>query len=445
MRFLLVLLVYAAGSAMAFRAVVYGASLFLWNDIFQPLEFARNPGRFPSAWYVTGILVVSYCAAWFRGTMKPRFTAFFWLLCVLMAWQFVTVLMSPFRETTMAQFILHLKYVGPLALIHTALSSKRDLKIISAVLAGSVAVWSAQAGVFTIANGARTDLGIPGGQMAERNDFAAAIVGTVPILIYFVTSYDWKFKVPVRALLALMALLSVCAIILSLSRGGSLGLAAQVLLFLGYVSKRKLRDTFLIACVAGIGFMFLPQSWHDRMSTIEVGAEQTEGSAKARMNLIMGAWRASLDNPVFGLGPGGWLEVAMAYANDDHNPHNIYLVLTSETGFTGLGLYLLLIGFTYLRVYMTINKALKRGDKPTARLGAALITSIFGLLAAMTFLNRPFNEYLWGWLAIANALPVIYDREVAAGRRRSAKAAKLRAPRARPEGTGEPGLPPATP
>jgi probable O-glycosylation ligase (exosortase A-associated) len=437
MRFLVVMLIYASGTVLAFRYMAFAAGLFLWNDIFQPLEFARNPGRFPSAYYVTAILILSYCISWFRGKIKPRFTAFFFLLCILMAWQGLTAVLSPFRPICLDQFILYLKYVGPLAFIHTALADKRDLRIVAAVLAGSVAVWSGQAGIYTLIHGANTDLGIPGGQMVDRNDFAAAIVGTVPILFYFLLSYDWKFKLAVRAGILVTLFLSISAIFFSLSRGASLGLAAQLLLFVGYVSKHKIRDGILIVCVAGIGFLFLPQDWFDRMSTIKVGTEQTEGSAKARMNLIVGAYHASLDYPVFGLGPGGWLEMAEAYTGDNHNPHNIYLVLSSETGITGLLLYLLVIGFTYVQVYRTINRAVRRGDKETARLGSALITAIFGLLAAMTFLNRPFNEYLWGWLALANALPAIDARDLARARRVSAKG-QLRPPAIPPNATAQP-------
>src|SRR4051812_48106181 len=165
MRFLIVMLGYAAGTVLAFRGIAFAAALFLWNDIFQPLEFARNPGRFPSAYYVTGILVLVYAIGVFRGKIQPRFTPFFFLLCLLMAWQGLTAVISQFRPICLDQFILYLKYVGPLAFIHTALATKRDLRIVAAVLVASVGVWSAQAGLYTLVHGANTDLGIPGGQM----------------------------------------------------------------------------------------------------------------------------------------------------------------------------------------------------------------------------------------------------------------------------------------
>ena len=411
MRLLLVLLVYASGAAVGLRVFVYAAALFLWSDIFQPLEFAKSNGRFPVAQFVTAALLGSFLLGWFQGRIRPRLGPFFWLFCLLLAWIGVTTILSPFPEVAREKFILYLKYLVPLAAIHSALTTKHEIRVLAAALAGSVGVWACQAGAYTLVNGARTDLGIPGGQMGDRNDFAAAIVGTVPILFYFMITYRWRFKLLVRIGFAGAIFLSLSAIFFSLSRGASLGLAAQLILYVGYVSKRKIRDVIMIAVAVVALFFMLPDSWYERMSTIKVSGEQTEGSAKARMNLIKGAWQASLDHPVFGLGPEGWLEVAEAYTGDNHNPHNIYLVLTSETGFPGLILYLVVVIFTYVRVSRVISLALKRGDKETAVMGSALITSIFGLLSAMTFLNRPFNEYLWAWLCIANTLPAIYAAE----------------------------------
>lgn len=411
MRYLVVLLAYAAGAGLALRGFVFAAALFLWNDIFQPLEFAKNPGALPVAQFVTAVLLGTFLLDWFRGRVRPRTGPFLYLFAGMILWIGVTTALSSFHQVAVEEFIIYLKYLIPLVLIHVALSSQQQIRILCAVLAGSVGIWAMQAGVHTLVSGPSPDIGIPGGQMGDRNDFAAAMVGTIPILFYFMLSYRWRFKLPVRIGCALAIFLTLSAIILSLSRGASIGLAAQLVLFVGYVSKKKIRDFILICLACGIALMLLPQSWWDRMSTINVGSEQTEGSAKQRMTLLIGAYHASVDHPVFGLGPGGWLEVAEAYTGDNHNPHNIYLVLSSETGIPGLIIYLIVVIFTYLRVSRVIRLALKRGDLETARLGSALVTCIFGLLSAMTFLNRPFNEYLWAWVAIANALPAIYARE----------------------------------
>jgi putative inorganic carbon (hco3(-)) transporter len=399
------------GSLATLRFPIIASGLFLWNDIFQPLVFARHPGFFPSAYFVFGVLVFAFFTGWFRGIIKPRFGPYFFALTGVLTWILISTSVSPFQHVVWTEFVTLIKYLIPLLIIYMSVQSLRDLKILAATLSASVGVWGAHAGAHCLRNGVNTDLSIPGGQMMERNDFAAAIVGTIPILIFFALSYSGRFKMTIRIGIWGAVVLCLCAIFFSLSRGASLGLAFSTLLYLLYVSKKKMRDGFILASLAITTYFILPQDWHDRMATIELGAEQSEGSAKSRMNLMLGALRASVDHPIFGLGPGGWLEVAVAYCGDDHNPHSIYMVLSSESGFVGLAIYLGIMFMTYWRLNKVIKIAMLRGDVEIFRLSAALIMSIFGLISAMTFLNRPFNEYLWAWMSMAHALAEIYLRK----------------------------------
>jgi probable O-glycosylation ligase (exosortase A-associated) len=416
MRYLLVLLLYGAGAALSVNGVVYAAALFLWSDIFQPLSFAKNQGALPVAMFVVAVLAMSYVSGWLRGKFVPRFGTYFYLICGLMLWGALCSAVSRYPETAWPSQITIFKYVFPLAFIHTALHTRRDIKILAGCLAVSVGIWAAQAGAHCLVNGPNTDLGIEGGQMTDRNDFAAAIVGTLPVLLYFIFTKEMKYKWIFKPFLLAMTFLGLMAIFFSLSRGGSVGLGAMVLLYVAYVSKARIRDTIVLVAAAASLLLILPKDYFDRMNTIKLDGEQTEGSAVARVNLMTGALKATADYPIFGLGPGCWLEVARDYTGDDHNPHSIYLVLSTETGVVGLLFYLIIVAYTCVQLSTTINHAHRRGDKETARLGQALIMSIFGLLAAMTFLNRPFNEYLWSWISIANALPIIYRRELARNR-----------------------------
>jgi len=408
MRWLAVLLIYAVGSVLSLTGMVWASALFLWNDIFQPLEFARNPGALPVAYIVSFILLFAFLQMWVRGKVRPLGGVFLYAVIGLIVWLLIVTMASPFRHVTVEGFITLLKYLIPLVIIYTSTQNLRELRILSFVLASSVGIWGAQAGLHCLITGPNIFMGIPGGQMTDRNDFACAMVGTVPVLIYFAFSYSWRYRLLVRVIFGLMVFLTICAIVLSLSRGASLGLGASALLYSVYVSKKKIRDTFILALIGAITLVSLPQSWWDRMNTIEVGSDQSEGSARSRMNLIHGAIRCTQDNPIFGVGPGGWLEVAMAYTNDDHNPHSIYLVLSTETGLPGLGIFLLIMLITAWRVNKVIRLAVKRKQVEIARLGTAFLMAIIGLLAGMTFLNRPFNEYLWSWVCLANVLAELY-------------------------------------
>lgn len=420
LRLLLVGFCYAFGTYRAMFSTAFAACLFLWNDIFQPMSFARSHGLYPVAWYVLVVLVLSFAVNFLQGRIVPRFGVYFFAVGVMILWLLVSTVASPFPAAAWPEFIKYMKYLLPLLLIYCALQNPKEVELVAGALTASVGVWAAQAGAHCLVSGPNIDLAIPGGQMTERNDFTAAIVGTLPMLVYFAVEYRWRFKKAARIGIWLAAALSLAAIFFSLSRGASVGLAAMVMAYVLLVSRRKLRDLGIMAALAAVVLVSLPREWYERMGTIELGAEQKEGSAAERMMLMMGALRATTDNPVFGLGPDGWLQVVHIYGDGEHNPHSIYLKLSSETGFTGLFIYLAVLFMTYWRCMAARKLAARRKDKRAERMATALITAIIGLLAAMTFLNYPFSEYLWAWICLANAFASLYPEEVErleAGRR----------------------------
>lgn len=438
LRMLLIGLFYAGGTAMATRATVYAACLFLWTDIFQPLSFAKQEGAYPVAWYVLFVLLGSAALNFAMGRLQPRFGIFFFVLSGFIAWVFMATVMSPFPLFAWPEFIKYLKYLLPLIVIYSTLQSLREIEMVAAVLAASVGVWAAQTGLHCLVNGTNIFMAIPGGQMTERNDFTAAIVGTLPLMVYFATNYRLRFRKPVRAGIWLAALLSVAAIVFSLSRGASLGLAVMVAAYVTLISRSKFRDFALTAALGVLVLAFLPEEWYARMDTIEIGAQQSEDSAAERMHLMLGAWRATLDRAVFGWGPDGWLQVVHIYGNGTHNPHSIYLKLSSETGLTGLVIYLGIMIFTYFRCLAVRRLAVRAGDRRSASLITAMLTGIIGLLSAMTFLNYPFSEYLWAWICLAHAFAEIYPHELARAARRAHRARA----RSGPEGANPAGGPP---
>lgn len=426
MRLILVLLLFAVAGFFSLRAPVFAACLFLWNNIFQPLSFARSPGAFPAAQLVLAVLAGAYTLHMAKGTLKPKANWLIWYSPVLLGWILVTALVSPI-PTAMDGFVEILKYLLPLLFISIGLRSINDIKILSIMLTLSVGVWSAQAGVHGLVKGVSKDMAIAGGQMTDNNDFMAATVSIIPMLVYLAFSYRGKFRRWAKSGGLLIAGLSVAAIVFSQSRGAALGLAASAMLYVGMVSKRKLRDGLGIFVIIGVVLLLLPDAFWDRMSTIKLSSEQTEGSAQERMHMMTAAFRAVVDKPIFGVGPDCWLAVAYQYSGLHFDPHNIWLKLTAEIGIPGLILYLIALGATIGQLFKVRRLAAGRRDAESGNLATTLIMVIIGFIMPSTFLSHPFSEWLWAWLGLANALPVVY-REKVAREIRLAKAAETARP-----------------
>ena len=104
MRFIAVLLLYAAGGLAAFHEFIWGACLFLWSNIFQPLEFSYHSGSFPAAQYVFVILVLSYLFSVSRGILQPKMNFMIVLGGIFLGWLFVCSLLSPFQDSVWEEY-----------------------------------------------------------------------------------------------------------------------------------------------------------------------------------------------------------------------------------------------------------------------------------------------------------------------------------------------------
>lgn len=407
LRYSLVLFLYLAGTISAFRGFAFAICLYLWSNIFQPLEFARHGGALPVAWYVFIVLFAAYVTDWAKGMFRPKNNFFISAAGVFMAWLLVCVVVSPYPDGYSEYFTI-LKYFLPLVLISSGLDQEKDVKLVAALLMVSVGVWSAQGGVKGLVSGVTSTMSIPGGQMTDNNDFMAATVCILPVTVYFFFTYQGYLKVIVKSVLLAMLGLSISAIVFSNSRGAALGFIGMILYYIVFASTRKVRD-FAIFTVLLVGLLLmLPDSFYERMSTIQLSTEQTEASAKERTMLMRAAWQCTLDHPVFGVGPNSWLKVSQKYAPTDSEPHSAFLKLSAETGFVGLALFLIIAIGTVVRLLRTRKRAVDEGNSDASRVMLALAMAIVGMLIPLTFLNHPYSEFLWAWVAISNSYIVVY-------------------------------------
>ena len=403
MRFILIVLLTGIGSLAAIQSTIFAACLFLWHDIFRPQDFARSGGALPLPIYVVLVLGLSFALNWMRGKFKPKWNSFLTITIFFLVWIYFTVLRSSFGQAQIG-YIEILKYLLPLFLISTAIQNKLDAKYLLAILMLSVGIWGAQAGVKGIMSGVANNMSIPGGQMSDNNDFMVAVDSIVPLLIYFCLSYKNRFKLVVRFSAFILLILCLCAVVFSNSRGATIGLAGSIIIYTLIISRKKIRDGILLGLIVVIVLQVLPDTYFERLSTINLGAEQSEASASSRMDLAKAAFRGTLANPIFGVGPTCWLLASLNYGDNDSEPHNVWLKCSVETGIPGLIFFVSIIGLTIYKALKIRRQSLKNGDEDMAQLATALCMTVIGFAIPSTFVSHPFSEHFWAIMAITNGL-----------------------------------------
>src|SRR5262249_44056512 len=115
------------------------------------------------------------------------------------------------------------------------------------------------------------------------------------------------------------------------------------------------------------------------------------------------SWTMTLEHPLTG---GGFEAFTPAlferYApngKDVHGPHSIYFGVLAEHGFTGLGLYLLLVTLCMINLTSMARRAKRKGDDQLSRYANMLRFSIIGFLVSGAFLGRAYFDLYFSIVA----------------------------------------------
>ncbi|OQX27650.1 MAG: hypothetical protein BWK80_04255 [Desulfobacteraceae bacterium IS3] len=412
MRAKLILLIVLFGVLWGLKTPVGAMWFYVWVTLFRPQDFTYLPlpNLVPIAF---AILSASLMLGLAQGTVKFRWNKGSFHLITVMLVCLISSATSSTSTLAWDKFNIVFKILLPSILISNSISKEKDLQIITMTFASSIGIWAVQASLQGLmGGGAVENMGI-GGQMSERNDFAVGVVMTWPLCYYWGVMAENK-KVRIAAYTASF-FVGLCAIV-SNSRGAMLGLF--LLLFLNFFRKGTKRGRNFVILLLSIPMIIpmIPQYAIDRLGTIKVGGEQTEGSAKSRTVLMKAGLAGAMDHPLFGVGTGCWGAHYMKYVekmgDGAYEPHSIWIKMSVELGFIGLGTYL----FMLLRIIFNLRRIQKRGlrtrNLKVYNYAAMLQLAIIGYCSAGSFINQIFYEYMFLLVGISGSFIKLYQEGV---------------------------------
>lgn len=213
------------------------------------------------------------------------------------------------------------------------------------------------------------------------------------ISVYFSISV-WKyvhskFK---RLILVFIPISAVGSVIACGSRGSYLAMAV-VLILMWLSCKRKALGAVIIVLLIFIIPMIL--SDRDLQRTREMGSI-SDTTAVNRLE----RWGKGLffvqSHPVLGVGYNNWSVADKIYYNGDGALcHNIFIECTSETGLTGLLVFLLLIVSNLKKNFETVRLANTFDNVFAANLAKGLNLSLIAYLVAGFFVTVFYYPYFW--------------------------------------------------
>jgi probable O-glycosylation ligase (exosortase A-associated) len=213
----------------------------------------------------------------------------------------------------------------------------------------------------------------------------------------------------VKAGLVIAMGLTIVAILGTQSRGALVGLVAVTVMLVWKTRRRFVFLFFLLGPVLYAGYHFMPESWHQRMLSIET--YQQDPSAMGRINAWEFAFNLAKDKPMVGAGFDAFLPDLFArYApdpDDVHDAHSIYFEILAEHGFVGWSLFMLLGGFTWRSCSSIVKEARSRRDSQwVADLAAMLQVSLVGYAVSGAFLGLAYFDLYYHLIALVVLLKV---------------------------------------
>jgi probable O-glycosylation ligase (exosortase A-associated) len=348
MRDIALSLIMAIAMPMSLRFPEIGAYLWAWISIMNPHRltygFAHNA---PWAMLTALFTIVAFL---FAKARKPfPWSSMTVLYLLLIFWMTVTSAAAVgLPEYVWDRWLFVFKIHVMMLITLMLLRGRKQIEILIWVVIGSVGFFGIKGGAFTIATGGSARVwGPPGGMLEDNNALAVALVMLLPLFFYFLSTAKRRI---VKVALGLSLLLMAFAILGTQSRGALVALLAMATL-LGLKSKRPVAASLAIAAVVLLVIAFMPDSWTNRMDTIQEYKGDT--SAMSRIYTWITMWNLALDRPLVGGGFGtDTLNVFARWAPVEHPyniftgtvwvAHSIYFQALGEHGFVGLALFLML-------------------------------------------------------------------------------------------------------
>jgi len=334
---------------MVFKNPAIGAYLWAWFSIMNPHKLTYGfAWGLPFAQMIALTTLVAFLVTRKRQSLPLNSITLVW--ASLAFWLSVTSLFAlNSSDVILARWIfvmkIHLMCMVSLMLV----VEEKQLRNLVLVVAYSLAFYGIKGGIFTAATGGGYRVWGPDGMLGGNNELAVGLVMVVPFLY-------WHAETEHRRWLRRGAYVSIALCVLSIlgtqSRGALLAVVGMAA-FLGLKSKHPWRVSLLLLLGLPLAVMFMPDSWMQRMDTIE--DFRADDSALSRLWTWTTLWNAALDRPLVGVGfHAETVAVFMRYAptggqwaifsNFDRVwvAHSIYFQMLGEHGFVGLGLFLAL-------------------------------------------------------------------------------------------------------
>ena len=417
--------VFAIGFFLiSFSALSLGVVLFTWVTFLELAPAIGGPAL--SFTKIAGLaLALSWVAVIATDDRTDRLIfarhpALSTALALFVAWNAASLLWAENGEHVYEFVYRYALNLVLIPIVYTAINQTRHLTWLAIALAGG-ATAAALYGLAVDPNNAAAaasstsagQLDRVAGTVGDPNVLAATLVIGVVMAVTLALIEDLG---PAGRLLAgVSAGICLLGILVTLSRGGLVALAAAGLAGIVFVGARYRAQFAVVAvsiAVVGVAWysLFAPAGAVDRITKADGGTGRTD--------IWKVGWRMVESQPMHGVGAGNFQDASIHFllvepgalerdefiVDEPAVAHNLYLQILAELGIVGLVLFLGVIGASLWASVKAAWSFSRTGAQSMELISRAVVISMVAVLAADFFLSNQFDKRLWLLVALGPAL-----------------------------------------
>jgi O-antigen ligase len=267
-----------------------------------------------------------------------------------------------------------------------------------------------------------------GGWLGDENDFCMEMNAAVPFAYFMLLGLKHK---PSKAFYFSLLCIFIMTAMVTLSRGGFIGLAA-VGTYCWLKSSQKGRAVVLGGIVIIVVLIFAPEKYWEEMQSATSDQTMTIGTGAERLYTWGIGWEMFLGHPIFGVGQGNFpwnfdefqgAERFNTRSLAGRAAHSMYFTLLPELGLLGTGMFFMMILSNYTtvgrvrvdakRMTITLSKDAKKENDVafSVALSSALEAAMVGYLVSSVFISTLYYPTVWILTGFVVALGSIATRE----------------------------------
>ena len=426
LRTLFVLSILVPGFFLSLRSRYVALLMYLWFALFRPQDWMWIDVTSLRLSMLLGLILL--VPAIFSGRF-PNVSHPLSIGMILFVWSASITQMVAVRPDigwVWIDFLVRL-FLASMMIVTLATEPRKVLGVL-AVIAGSLGFHASKAGLaYVVGGGTRFADGLAGA-FVDHNGYELATVMIIPLLLATAQNVDLLYagRLLPWARRAFYASIPLCmfAVVGTYSRGGFISLSVATLAFI-LLQERRMPALAGLTLVITIALLVVPvpQSYIDRLQTIQTYNEIGEESAMSRPHFWRVGLRMVAANPI-GIGlkqyEAAYDRYDFSYGRYGHNRavHNSHVQVLAELGYPGAAIWGGCFAVALFACFQVRRRARAPGLEP--RRAAFLRTTADGLIVSMlafivggSFLSLAVNDLTWLIFGIVAALDRV-SRQAAA-------------------------------